>query len=165
VKSPRNGLYAHRGQADRPLAANRVSKLLLPLPPISVLTGCRVLARAHPYAGARYIVFRGLGLGCSKRPTLSEYRDPMHSSAYGLLRTDLPRTRVYKGTGEEGPRQAVLNLSRPPRASISACFTCCPRRGIRKSSDVVCVRLEAGGSVQTRRRSLRRPSSRGRLLR
>jgi len=119
-----------------------------PRPRISVLTGCRVSARAHLYAGARYIVVRGLGLECSKRLIPSEYRGPMHGCEFGLLRITLPRTRVYKGTEEEGPRQSVLNLSRPSRASISACFTCGPRLGIRKRSGVVCVRLETGGSMQ-----------------
>jgi hypothetical protein len=39
-----------------PLLTERPRELLLPLPPHqSVLTGCRVLVRAHLYAGARYI--------------------------------------------------------------------------------------------------------------
>src|SRR5215208_7248793 len=36
----------------------------LPLPRISVLTGCRVLAGAHLHTGARCIVVRGLDLEC-----------------------------------------------------------------------------------------------------
>jgi hypothetical protein len=76
------------------------------LPPNpSVLRECRVWARAHLYAGARYIVVRGLGLGCSKRPIPSEYRSPMHGSAYGLLRKSLPRTRVNKGLCTKNPLQ------------------------------------------------------------
>jgi hypothetical protein len=44
-----------------PLVMDRGPKVLIPLPRISVLTGCHVLARAHLNAGARYIVGRGLG--------------------------------------------------------------------------------------------------------
>ena len=47
------------------LVIDRPHELLLPpRPRISVLTGCRVLAQVHLYAGARYIVVRVLGPEC-----------------------------------------------------------------------------------------------------
>ncbi len=47
-----------------PRILDRPPKLLLPLPRISVLGGYCVLARAHLYAGAPYLVVRGLGPEC-----------------------------------------------------------------------------------------------------
>jgi hypothetical protein len=53
----------HRSQAGR-TSHNGPPPLTpaYPSPHISVLTGCRVLARAHLYARARYIVVRVLSL-------------------------------------------------------------------------------------------------------
>jgi hypothetical protein len=64
---------------------------LLTTPPriVGILTGCRVVTRPHPYAGARYIVIPGLGPECSKRPNPLEYGAPMHGSANGLIRRHL----------------------------------------------------------------------------
>jgi hypothetical protein len=71
------GFYAHLGQADRPLSANRVSKDLVSLPLYQRPAGVpRIDPSACVYAGVRYMVVRVMGLECSKRPTPSEYRHP-----------------------------------------------------------------------------------------
>jgi hypothetical protein len=76
------------------------------------------LARAHLYADARYIVVRDLGREGSKRPTSSEYRDPMHDTVYGLPRMHLPPTRVNKqGEGPEHDAPA------PMVAALHICFS------------------------------------------
>ena len=58
--SLRNGFYAHQPQATRSLVADRGSNLLLPLPRISVLTGCRVLRPSASLYGRA---------ACSGRPS------------------------------------------------------------------------------------------------
>jgi hypothetical protein len=69
VMSSRNGFYAHQRQATRPLVAERPHELLRPLPRISVLAGCRVLARAHLHTDAQQIVV-DLEEPRSLRPTI-----------------------------------------------------------------------------------------------
>jgi hypothetical protein len=59
-----NGFYAHQPQATRSLVADRGSNLLLPLPRINVLTGCRVLARAHLCTDVQHVVVGLLGPEC-----------------------------------------------------------------------------------------------------
>src|SRR5215204_4784279 len=56
-----------------------------PYPRISILRGCRTLARAHLYMDAQDVVVRVLSPECSMRAHPSEYRGSMHGSAYGLL--------------------------------------------------------------------------------
>src|SRR5919112_2232645 len=79
-----------------PSTINRPHELLATLPWYQCPEGRGVLARAHLYAGARYIVGRGLGPECSRRPNPSEYRGPIHDSACGLLSIPLLRRWVNK---------------------------------------------------------------------
>jgi hypothetical protein len=75
---------------------DRGPKVLIPLPPPQRPDG---MTRVRPSASlCRYATYSGprLGLECSKRPTWSEYRDPMHNAVYGLSRILLPRTWVNK---------------------------------------------------------------------
>jgi hypothetical protein len=71
---------------------------------------------ASLYAGARYIVVRVLALECSKRPNPSEYRGPMHGSAYRFLRVHLPGSRVNKGTQRKG--RGLQDRLRDPRETV-----------------------------------------------
>jgi hypothetical protein len=53
-KNLHNGLYAHRGLTAEPPINDRGRELLLPLPGMSVLTACRVMAKVgnHHVASA-----------------------------------------------------------------------------------------------------------------
>ena len=66
------GQLIHASMSGKPYLSSwtggRNSCYPYPAPHQSVLRGCRVLAQAHLYAGARYIVVGGLGPECSKRP-------------------------------------------------------------------------------------------------
>jgi hypothetical protein len=80
-----------------PSVTNRPRKLLLPLLPSSVPTGCRVCARAHLYAHAQHIV-GDLEELRSLKPTMRWLASgAMQQPAYGLLRIHLPRTPLNRG--------------------------------------------------------------------
>ena len=49
------GLYTHQRQDDRGQLATRGAELLLPLPHISVLTGCRVFVLAQLYTDTQHL--------------------------------------------------------------------------------------------------------------
>jgi hypothetical protein len=57
-KSPRNGLYAHRGQADRASSSRPGCELLLPLPSYQRPEGVQRIGPSAPLCRCKYIVVR-----------------------------------------------------------------------------------------------------------